>query len=206
LFFTLRSFDLIGPVALFLLLNFAFIISSYALLRFLHISPHWVAWSIGSLLIFLSVVNALLVFAPYPSLYTFRGDIIYGAFSLGVAVYAASQWITRQGYLLLKRRAWSVLVRGARQAFLFLRAHHQLFGWVVLATATVHGLSYIFLIGRVSPNALISGIILWLILLVSISLGLLIEYAIKRKRLARRARWLHSVLALVFFVAFLAHA
>ncbi len=203
---TLRSLNLIVPLTIFLLLNFAFIISSYALLRFLHISADWVAWLIAALLIFLSVINSLLAFAPYPSLYTFRGDIIYGAFSLGVAVYSASQWIMRQGYLLLKRRAWSFLVRATRQVFLFLRAHHQLFGWVVLATATAHGLSYIFLIGRVSPEALISGVILWLILLILTALGLLIEYRIKQKRLARRARWLHSVLALIFFVAFLTHA
>lgn len=193
------------PIALFSLLDFFFIIGSYGVLRVLHIPVNWVTWVIGTILLVASGISSLLIFVPSQSA-AFSGDALIGIVSFGIAIYSAAQWITRRWYLVVKKWAVPLLVVPSRNAFLFMRTHHQFFGWIVFATASAHALSYIFILNRISQLELITGLIVWALLALLTGAGMWIEDSIKSKHMSKNARLFHIIIAIAFFIAFLTHA
>jgi hypothetical protein len=136
---------------------------------------------------------------------------VTGSISFLIAIYALSQWISRGCYLLLKKRVVLGWTRHSRNILLFLREHHRLFGWIALATATSHALYFLPVMTNLpvsevlQKSGILSGIVAWFVLAILVLLGLWIENALKHKRLAKRTRFTHTVVALIFLGSFIAH-
>lgn len=191
----------------------------YGILRLLHISIRWMTWIGAALLFVLSGWFSIVVLWQSQSQFQFQkmlqplaeqSDALgFGAFL--ILVYALSQWMMRGWYLLVKQRARSLLIRISRAILLILRQHHQLFGWLVLATATAHMLYFIPLLiwqPHQTPQMLqtiLIGALSWGVLLCLVCLGLWVERTIKAKHISKKVRMLHFITALVFTVLVVLH-
>lgn len=189
-------------------IDFAFLLGGYSVLRILHISVNWVTWIIGSFIIELSlaVCVAILIPALVPTGIGRAGNLV-GALSFFIAVYAASQWMIRQWYLNIKRRAGKWLVQASKNLLMFLRKHHQFFGWIVLAGAVGHMVFFFPILSRMSGYEEMTGFIAIGILALSVILGiwLWIESSWRKQRTPKVVHTLHSALTIAFFVALFLH-
>jgi len=189
-------------------IDFAFLLGGYRVLRLLHISVNWVTWIIGSFIIELSlaVCVAILIPALVPMGVGRAGNLV-GALSFFIAVYAASQWMIRQWYLNIKRRAGKWLVQASKNLLMFLRKHHQFFGWIVLAGAIGHMVFFFPILSRMSGYEETTGFIAIGILALSVILGvwLWIESSWRKQRTPKVVYTLHSALTIAFFVALFLH-
>lgn len=185
-------------------LNYSVFLAGYSILRWARISVNWATWIIGSLLILLSAANSFFVLMP-GQFNTFRVGGLLGFLSLFIGMYALAQWGVRSGYVWGKKRATSLIVQPTRNLLLFLRKHHQFFGWLVLITALGHTVSYLPTLSRISSTLLITGIAGLLLLAFLAGFGLWIERQIKLKRLSTKARLIHIVSAIAFFAVIYLH-
>jgi mannose/fructose/N-acetylgalactosamine-specific phosphotransferase system component IID len=189
-------------------IDFAFLLGGYSVLRILHISVNWVTWIIGSFIIELSlaVCVAILIPALVPTGIGRAGNLV-GALSFFIAVYAASQWMIRHWYLNIKRRAGKWLVQASKNLLMFLRKHHQFFGWIVLAGAVGHMVFFFPILSRMSGYEEMTGFLAIgiLALLVILGIWLWIESSWRKRRTPKVVHTLHSTLTIAFFVALLLH-
>ncbi len=204
-----------GLILLTALLNFAILLSSYGVMRLFHVSVQQIVLFIGVLLLctcgFFSVLmlTSTQVSGSFGT-FALASDTL-GVISFFVAIYAVGQWAVRGWYVTVKKSSRSGLVRGLRALLLFLRAHHRFFGWLVLATATTHALYFLpVMIGlplseTLQKLSIVTGIVAWGLLVFLVGLGLWIENALERKRLARGVRVMHIAVALVFLGGFVVH-
>jgi len=190
-------------------IDFFCLLVSYWFLRLVRISARWVTWLIGFLIASWGVwLCAVALTGPVTGSLYGQSNLIGGVAFL-IAVFSASQWTMRRWYLLVKRFPDSLgrfIARRSRDMLLFLRDHHQFFGWLVLLTATAHAVVLLPVISRVSQREVITGVIALGALAALCGLGEWIELAVRRKRLAPNVRLIHSLLTLVFLVAFAFHA
>ena len=186
-------------------IDFFCLLGSYGLLRLLHISANWVTWIIGTGLIVVSTFFCLSLLAPIGVSPDAGTSNLLGFVAFLIAIDSWSQWMTRRGYLLLKKLKFSWLTAGVREAFLFLRKHHQFLGWLVVITAVAHVAYFLPILANVSLYEVITGFVALAFLAVGTGLGWWIEQAVRRKRASQRLRFLHFLVAIAFVLAFIVH-
>jgi hypothetical protein len=184
--------------------------------RLLHISVQWVTWAVAGIFILISGLTALFLFWPEsPTLGNLgqfaalvdRNNNALGNFAVALSFCAFGQWTTLRGYqLIIKQRFWAYLVSQMRQFLTFVRKYHQLFGWLVIATATGHALSYIYRLEKIEAKTLIAGLIGWLLLAGLAGLGLWMDNLSGKKLPTKNLRLIHFGTALLFFVVLLIHS
>jgi hypothetical protein len=135
------------------------------------------------------------------------GGNLAGAFSFFIAVYAASQWIIRQWYLNIKRLAGKWLVQTSKNLLMFLRKHHQFFGWIVLAGAVGHMVFFFPIFSSMSGYEEMTSFIAIGILTLSVILGmwLWINSSWRKRHTPKIVHTLHSVLTIAFCVILFLH-
>jgi hypothetical protein len=186
-------------------IDFFCLIGSYGLLRLLRISVNWITWIIGTFLIVVSVLFCLSIVAPVGVSADVGTSNLLGAIAFLIAIYSWSQWIMMRSYLFIKRGTLPRLTERARNAFLFLRKHHQFLGWLVVITAVAHALYFLPILARVSLYEVVTGFIALALLALGAGLGWWIELVVRRKRASQRLRLLHFLVAIVFVLAFIMH-
>ncbi len=204
---TLPDFLMITGLASFLLVLF------FSLVRWRRLPEWWVIGGIGALLLLFSLSRIIPAIVKQPTQQPENlalASSMLGLAAVVSALYALAQWPVRGGFLFVKQaRSW--FSRQVRALLLFLRAHHRFFGWSVLAIVTLHAVFYVPRFVRMplgealTQVTVLTGSLAWLILAGLVGLGLLIERAIKRKRLPTQLRWLHTITALLFLILTLAH-
>ena len=100
-----------------LTIDTVFFLGGYSVLRVLRISVNWVVWIFGYLII---IASAALCYSVSTPTYSFgdRGfSNLLGVFSFLIALYAASQWISRRWYVFIKKRTISFFVQQSRNFF-----------------------------------------------------------------------------------------
>jgi hypothetical protein len=129
----------------------------------------------------------------------------FGILSFIVSVFTVAEWPSRQWYVGMKSRIWRWLARQSRTFFLYLRDHHQFFGWLTLLAATVHTVLLFPELNRVKVVEVWTGFAALVILAALTATGEWIAWATRNKRLPKNARWWHLALTLAFILAFAAH-
>lgn len=208
----MRPLDIMAARSVLLMIlcgiDFCVLLGGYGVLRALRISVNWVTWMIGSGIIVLSLGVCLGIALPdLASRWLNAGGKVVGALSFLIAVYAASQWTTRQWYVRIKQQAGKWLIQHSRDLLMFLRKHHQFFGWIVAAGAVGHMVFFFPILSRISIYEEITGFIAIgiLALMVLLGLWLWIETTLRRRRMPKAIHTLHSVLTIAFFVALFLH-
>src|SRR5450432_2128613 len=158
------------------------LLGSYWFLRLLHISAHWVTWIIGTCLIVVSTFYCLSLLVPIGVPADVGTSNLLGFVAFLIAIDSWSQWVTRRGYLLVKGLKWSWLTMRMRDAFLFLRKHHQFLGWLVVITAVAHVAYFLPILTNVSQYEAITGFVALAFLALGTGLGWWIESAVRRKQ------------------------
>lgn len=188
-------------------LDFGFLVGGYGILRVLRISVNWVTWLLGSLLIALSAGVCLAMVMPgLAPWWLGRGANLVGAFSFLIAIYAASQWVTRQWYVQVKRQAGKWLIQASKNTLLFLRKHHLFFGWIVVAGAIGHMAFFLPSLSSIRVSEEITGFLAISILALMVILGMWVWIASRRKLpLPKAVRTLHSALTIAFLIVLFLH-
>ena len=186
-------------------IDFFCLLVCYGCLKLARVPIGWVTVSIGLLIGGASVWLCGAALAAVTGADRGSSNAI-GAVAFLIAVFALSQWITRQWYLVVKRTAIRPLARGSRGILMYLRDHHMFFGWLVLLTATAHAVILIPFWSHLSQYEVVTGFVALAVLAALTALGQWIELRVRRKLLAPNLRLLHTVLALAFFAAFALHA
>ena len=200
----LHEASLAAQLSLLGAINYGAFLVGYSILRWARLSVDWTTWIIGGLLALLSGANCLFLLVP-SQFNTFRTGGQLGYFSVFLGMYAFAQWGARAGYVWGKRPALHLSMQPVRHLFLFLRKHHQFFGWLVLVTAIGHTVTYLPIFTRIAPKWWITGILGLILLGLLIGLGLWIEREVRERRLSTRARLVHIVTAIAFFVVIYLH-
>lgn len=208
----MRPFDsLITRSVLLLILcgfDFCFLLTSYGILRALRISVNWITWIAGSLILAASVAMCVAIALPnlFPAPLKAGGNLL-GALAFFIAVYAASQWITRQWYLRIKKNSGQWLKQASRNVLMFVRKHHIFFGWIVGAGSVAHMIFFLPILQRISFYEEVTGFIAIGILALIVLLGawLWIETSLRRRRMPEVVHTIHAALTIAFFVVLFLH-
>ncbi len=185
--------------------DFFMLLISYGFLSLVRISARWVTWLIGSLIILDSVLLCLSFFFSQLAPFRQTGNLL-GVLSFLVAVYTAAQWLTRQWYVLVKKRMKSILVTRSRQTLLFLREHHQFFGWVITCAALAHMVFFFPILTQVRAYEVVTGFVALGILFVSVILGCWLWFLARMKRRTPKSvHSIHAALTMVFFIVLFLH-
>ncbi|KEO84910.1 hypothetical protein EL26_02550 [Tumebacillus flagellatus] len=126
-----------------------------------------------------------------------------GVFGMIVGGAAIAIWVARRIYVEMKKRKLPDFEL-TRQAILFLRKNHIVFGWITLVTVTAHGLYYLF----VSTNKtfeVYTGWISWGVLVVLTLLGVFFDKKLADKQKIKRVKLYHIGFAFVFAAGALLH-
>lgn len=134
------------------------------------------------------------------------GGNLLGLLAFFVAVYAASQWTTRQWYRQAKEDASQWLKQFSKNVLMFLRQHHIFFGWVVGAGSPVHMMVFFPILERISVYEEVTGLLAMGILALMVLLGarLWIETTLRR-RMPKAVHTIHSALTIAFFAVLFLH-
>lgn len=186
-------------------IDFVCLVMTYRFLKLIRIPVGWATVSIGLLIGGASVWLCGAALAEVTGADRGSSNLI-GALSFLIAVFALSQWTTRQWYLVVKWAAIRPVAKATRGMLLYLRDHHMFFGWLVLLTATAHAVILIPFWSHLSQYEVVTGFVALAVLALLTALGQWIELRVRRKQLAPNARWLHTVLAFAFLAAFALHA
>jgi hypothetical protein len=196
---------------LFLILggfDFGFLVTSYGILRVLRISVNWITWLIGSVIMLAGLAFCLSMLQPglFPERIRSLGNPM-GAVAFLVAVYTASQWITRQWYIRIKKDAGQWLKNASKNVLMFLRKHHVFFGWIVAVGSLAHLAFFLPALKHISLYEEVTGFIAVgiLALMVVLGLWLWIESTLRRRRMPRLVHTVHSILTIAFFVVLFLH-
>ncbi len=184
------------------ILDFGFFTVSYGVLRVVRIPVSWVTRAIGWLIIVLAL--SATAFLPFNGTADGIASLM-GVFSFGVGIYAIGEWLARRWYLTVKRVGLAFISRAARDFYLFVRQHHNFFGWIVLITAWAHALAFLPLLDQVSFGAVWSGALAWVAVTLLFCLGLLTDRRMQLKRRVPRLRRWHIGLGFTFFAIILLH-
>jgi hypothetical protein len=124
-----------------------------------------------------------------------------------VAVYAASQWATRQWYRRVKKDASQWLKQASKNVLMFLRKHHQFFGWIVGAGSLAHMIFFFPIMTRISLYEEITGFIAIgiLVLIALLGVWLWIESSLRKRRMPKAVHTIHSALTIAFFIMLFLH-
>jgi hypothetical protein len=188
--------------------DLCFLLTSYGILRALRISVNWITWIAGSLIITASAAVCLSIALPglLPERVRAGGNLV-GAAAFLVAVYAASQWITRQWYLRVKKDAGRWLKQASKNMLMFLRKHHIFFGWIVGAGSVAHMIFFFPVLARMSFYEEVTGFLAIgiLALIALLGLWLWIETVLRKRRMSRAVHTIHASLTIAFFVVLFLH-
>ncbi|HEY1351504.1 MAG TPA: hypothetical protein VGF67_17935 [Ktedonobacteraceae bacterium] len=208
----MRSLDSLAARSVFLLVlcgfDFALLLGGYGMLRVLRLPVNGFTRIIGGLIIALSLsICLLMALHAQASRWPGAASKVVGALSFLVAVYAASQWPMRRWYVGIKQQASRWLLRPARDFLVFLRRQHLFFGWVVAAGAFGHMIFFVPTLARIAVYEEVTGWIALGILALMVLLGLWLWFvtAVRKQRLPRGVRVVHSALAMAFFLALFLH-
>ena len=179
---------------------------SFFALRALRLPVRLAVWGVGLAIAAVSVALCarLLLQSQAGATLTFSNAL--GILGILIAVYAISQWILRQGYDLIKQQGIPAAARLARDALLFLREHHQFFGWLTLVAGAAHAVSLFPILGRFPLTKVLTGAFSLGLLALLVGLGEWIAYAVRKHRLSPQARLIHALVSLGFLVALGLHA
>lgn len=189
-------------------IDFCLLLGGYGAVRVLHLPVNRVTRLIGSAIITLSLGMCLgMVLSDLAPRWLGIGSKAVGVLSFLIAVYAASQWATRQWYVRFKRQISRGLIRSARDFLMFLRTHHLLFGWIVAAGAVGHMVFFLPSLARTSVYEEMTGFLAIGILAVMILLGLWLWFTtvVRRQRMPKAIHTVHAGLAIAFFLALFLH-
>jgi hypothetical protein len=188
--------------------DFGFLLTSYGVLRALRISVNWTTWIAGSLIILASSAVCLTIALPslFPVPVKASGNLL-GLIAFFVAIYAASQWTTRQWFLRVKKDADQWLKQSSKNVLMFLRKHHIFFGWVVGAGSVAHMVFFFPILERISFFEEVTGFVAIGILALIALLGawLWIETALRKRRMPKTVHTIHAALTIAFFVVLFLH-
>lgn len=203
--------SILTKAVLFLILSgfdLCFLLTSYSVLRVLRISVNWITWIAGSLLIAVGLAACLAIARPdlLPPLFKRLGNPM-GAIAVFVAVYAASQWLMRQWFLLVKKDARQWLKTSSKNVLMFLRKHHVFFGWIVGVGSLAHMVFYLPVLVRISLYEEITGFVAIgiLTLIALLGLWLWIETSLRKRRMPHIVHTIHAALTIAFFVVLFLH-
>ena len=189
-------------------IDFFILLGSYGFLRLIHFSANWATWLIGSLIILDSALLCLSYIFPLHLIQYRRTENILGMLAFLIAVYAAAQWVTRKWYIIIKKQASAGVVQGSRSVLMFLRKHHEFFGWVIFCAALAHTVFFlpsVFSIG-VKNYEYITGFITLGILSISVVLGVWMWARTRlRLRVPKTLHNVHALLTIAFFVVLFIH-
>jgi len=189
-------------------IDFFILLGSYGFLRLIRFSVNWATWLIGSLIILDSSLLCLSFVFPQHLLQYRGSEKILGLLAFLVAVYTAAQWVTRKWYIVVKKQTSAAIVQGSRSVLMFLRQHHQFFGWVVFCAALAHTVFFlpsVFNIG-VRNYEYITGFITLAILSLSVVLGVWMWARTRlRQRVSKTLHNVHASLTIAFFVVLFMH-
>ena len=193
--------------SILIIVDSVFFLGGYSVLRVLRISVNWVVWIFGYLIIIASVALCYSVSTPTYSLHDRGFGNLLGALSFLIALYAASQWISRHWYVFIKNRLHSFFVQQSRKFFLFVRRHHTFFGWIVAAAAVAHMAVYLPMLSEVRDYEIITCFIAIGILALSILLGIWIWFvtSVRKQCTPRLIHKAHAILTIAFLLSLVAH-
>jgi hypothetical protein len=188
--------------------DFGFLLISYGVLRALRISVNWTTWIAGSLIILASAVLCLTIALPtlFPVPVKASGNLL-GLIAFFVAIYAASQWITRQWFLRAKKGVDESLKQFIKHLLVFVRQHHIFFGLVVGAGAVAHMIFFFPILARISFYEEVTGFVAIgiLALMALLGLWLWIESTLRKRRMPKTVHTIHAALTIAFFVVLFLH-
>ncbi len=97
--------------------------------------------------------------------------------------------------------------RNKKNVLLFLRKHHQFFGWIVVAGAVGHMVFFFPILSTISVYEEVTGFIAIGILALSVILGmwLWIESSWRKRRMPKAVHTLHAALTIAFFLVLFLH-
>ncbi len=133
-----------------------------------------------------------------------RASNLAGKVALIVVAGSVGLWVSRQVYIFLKRNGQRALQQLLKSIFLLLRQVHPFFGWIVLATATLHA-AYYFLHLTTLTTRMQTGILAWVVLFLLVVFGLRFQFSLRRKVFRKSIRLWHVLTAIVFLVALAVH-
>jgi len=162
----------------------------------------------GFLLLVYAVIDVIMLIGyPQQSALSFwnlrRSDSLLENFAEIAAFAAIGFWVTKTGFLTLKRKAIQPAAL-IKPLFLLFQKHHVLIGWVVLLTTSAHGLYYI-LHKSDRLNMLVTGWIAWSGLIVLAFIGVFFEQRLQLRKKTKKIRLYHIGFSLVFLVGFVLH-
>ncbi|GAC1368255.1 MAG: hypothetical protein NVS2B12_18620 [Ktedonobacteraceae bacterium] len=124
--------------------------------------------------------------------------------ALLVTFLSLGLWISRNLYIELKKRHVPSLPALLRPVFLLLRKTHPAWGWIILATATIHA-AYYFLPMQYFNRRMLTGIVAWALLFLLFLLGLRFQSILRRKLVKKYVRSPHVLASIAFIIAFCVH-
>ena len=183
------------------------LLGCYAGLRIARIPVKWPTLLVGGGLAALMLWSsgAMLLHPVFSRVYL-RESSLFGILAFTVSVFSVAEWPSRRWYVATKGRVWRWLAGQSRQFFLYLRDHHQFFGWLTLLAASVHTALIFPELDRVSVVEVWTGVVALLTLALLTATGEWIAWATRTKRLPKQARWWHLALTFIFILAFAVHA
>ena len=128
---------------------------------------------------------------------------IFAFLSFGVMFFSISLFIFRVGFISLSKTSFKFLKEKVRDFLIFLNKFHIYFGWIVLATATAHGIYFLALFS--STPKIISGVMAWFVLVVLVGLGLWIDMSKKKGKYRKNNKYIHITLACLFVILVIVH-
>ena len=189
-------------------IDFFILLGSYGFLRLIRLSVNWATWLIGSLIILDSALLCLSFIFPQYLMQYRRSENILGVLAFLVAVYTAAQWVTRQWYIQVKKHVKGGVVQATRSVLMFLRKHHQFFGWVVVCAALAHTVFFLLSIPQIGIGnyEYITGFITLGILSLSVVLGVWMWLQTRLKqRVPKTLHNVHALLTIGFFIVLFMH-
>ena len=198
------------------ILDSLFFIGVYSFARFFRIPIRRLTVGIGCLIFAACIIIGLLPVVEAQSLQSnemlAKGSVLLGILAIFVTLYSFCEWTTRRWYVFIKKRTQSWLMCTARGLFLYMRAYHQWFGWIVFATSAAHGVFFVVLLfvlpADVPPSGvtgIITGLVAFGILTLLAALGLWIDHKVKHKQLSTKMRLFHFVTAFAFVISIVIH-
>lgn len=189
-------------------LDFGLFLIGYGILRVIHISVNWVIWSIGGLIIFLSLAQCFAIAFPdvLPGEVGMIGNPL-GTLAVLIAVYAVSQWIMRQWYLFIKTRGTQWLRDSSRTVLIFVRKQHVFFGSIIAVASLAHFVSFLPHMQEISFYEKGTGFLALGLLALIVFLGawLWIVTTLRKRPAPKLLHNVHASLTIAFFIVLFLH-
>lgn len=126
-----------------------------------------------------------------------------GILAICIGGAALAIWVARKVYVEMKKRQHPNYEL-TRQAVMFLRANHILFGWLALVTATAHGIYYL-VVKTDRAFEVYTGWFAWGTLCVLTAMGIWFDKRLTEKKKIKNIKLYHIGLAFLFAAGALLH-